>query len=104
MRNWIWYAALLALIVALAPAEVPAQQQSGQQPAAGQSAGADNNGDADAEEDEEDEQLAHQRHSDPYLKYVQNAEVRISQLELGDFPTVRAFVSVADVEESAPWT
>ncbi|MBN2083512.1 VWA domain-containing protein [bacterium] len=89
MRDWIWYAALLALIAALTPIWVQAQQQSGQQPGTTPAAAA-------AADDEEEEQLEHQRHSDPYLKYVQNAEVRISQLELGDFPTVRAFVSVAD--------
>ncbi len=36
------------------------------------------------------------RNTDPFLQYKENVELRISQIELGDFPTVRAFVSVAD--------
>lgn len=35
-------------------------------------------------------------HTDPFLQYAENVNVRISQLEFGDFPTVRAFVSVTD--------
>ena len=37
-----------------------------------------------------------QRNSDPFLQYKENVEVRISQIELGEFPTVRAFVSVTE--------
>jgi VWFA-related protein len=37
-----------------------------------------------------------QRNSDPFLQYQENVQVRISQIELGKFPTVRTFVSVAD--------
>jgi len=34
--------------------------------------------------------------TNPYLQYATNVKVRVSQLELGAFPTVRAFVSVMD--------
>ncbi|MEZ5338884.1 MAG: VWA domain-containing protein [bacterium] len=36
------------------------------------------------------------RNADPHLQYKENVELRVSQIELSDFPTVRAFVSVAD--------
>jgi len=35
-------------------------------------------------------------HIDPFLKYAQNVNISINQLEINDFPTVRAFVSVTD--------
>jgi len=34
--------------------------------------------------------------TNPFVKYAANVKVRISQMELGAFPTVRAFVSVTD--------
>lgn len=35
-------------------------------------------------------------HIDPYLKYAKNVNVTVTQVETGDFPTVRAFVNVTD--------
>jgi VWFA-related protein len=34
--------------------------------------------------------------ADPYLQYAQNVDVRISQVEVSGFPTVRAFVTATD--------
>ncbi len=33
---------------------------------------------------------------DPYLRHAQNVEVRVTQMEIGNFPTVRAFTTVTD--------
>jgi VWFA-related protein len=33
---------------------------------------------------------------DPFLRQAQNVQVRVTQMEIGDFPTVRAFVTVTD--------
>ncbi|MCB1218159.1 VWA domain-containing protein [bacterium] len=41
-------------------------------------------------------QRGSRRNADPHLQYKENVELRVSQIELSDFPTVRAFVSVAD--------
>lgn len=96
-RGWLMLALLLLLLAtgrawpAAAQSQPPAQQPG----AGGSTQPASPDADAQAEAEAEAARERH-RHTDPYLQYVQNAEVRISQLELGDFPTVRAFVSVTD--------
>jgi len=41
-------------------------------------------------------QPAPNQSTDAYLRYMQNVDVRVGQLEISGFPTVRAFVSVTD--------
>ena len=97
MHRWLTILAALLVILSLAlqPSALLAQDPGQQGAVSAQSTAADPDADADAEEDEEEEPQR-QQHTDPYLQYVQNAEVRISQMELSEFPIVRAFASVTD--------
>lgn len=99
-RRLSWLALLLVLVL-LAPGAAwaqdppqPAGTVGGIQPAPAD----DEDADAEAAAREAAAKEARERHrrTDPYLQYVKDAEIRISQLELSDFPTVRAFVSVTD--------
>ncbi len=38
----------------------------------------------------------HSEHDDPFLKYAKGVKVRVSQVDVSKFPTMRAFVSVTD--------
>ena len=74
-------------------AVVPAQAQDGGAAPPVQIAPADQNGQAAAEPDAD---APEPPPDDPYLRYAENVSVRITQMEISDFPTVRAFVSVTD--------
>lgn len=83
--------AMLACIAVLPTGDAVTAQDPDGDPAS-----ADPDADTGADPDDGSATTPRQRQADPFLQYAKNVEVRISQLEVGDFPTVRAFVSVTD--------
>ncbi|MCB1221921.1 MAG: VWA domain-containing protein [Planctomycetales bacterium] len=77
---------LLAMLLAMLLASLPVHAQD---PATQQPSPKEENEGAPSER-------GTRRNSDPHLQYKENVELRISQIELSEFPTVRAFISVAD--------